>query len=141
MLLIGVAVLLLVAAFTSIFTLVAMICQNKAVVSVACLLLAFGLLLVGSFLNNMLQAPKTIPVYTMSENNEPVVSEEPNPRYLEGTEREIVQTFYDVLPGGQAVQCTTLEVVHLPRLPLYSILIMISTTGIGLFCFQKKDLK
>lgn len=140
-LLMGVTELLLVAAFTSIFTLVAMICQNKAVVSVICLLLAFGLLLVGWFLNNMLQAPKTILVYTMSENNEPVAAEEPNPQCLEGTEREIVQTIYDVLPGGQAVQCTWLEVVHLPRLPLYSILIMLSTTGIGLFCFQKKDLK
>ncbi len=139
--LIGVTVLVLAVAFASIFTLTAMICQNKAVVAVVCLLLAFGLLLTASYLNSRLQAPQTIPVYTMNEKNEPIASEEPNPRYLEGAERAFVQTIYDVLPGGQAIQCTSLEVVHLPRLPLYSILIMILTTGIGLFCFQKKDLK
>lgn len=140
-LLIGVTVLLLAIAFTSIFTMTAMICQNKAVVAVICLLLAFGFLLVGSFLYSRLHEPKTIQFYTMNETNEPIAAEEPNPHYLEGAKREIVQTIYDVLPSGQAIQCTLLEAVHLPRLPLYSIVIILSTTGIGLFCFQRKDLK
>lgn len=140
-LLIGGTVLFLSIAFTSIFTMAAMICQNKTAVAVICLLLAFGFLLVGVFLSSRLHASKTVQFYTMNETNEPIVEEEPNPYYLDGVKREIAQTIYDVLPSGQAIQCTLLEAVHLPRLPLYSIVIILSTTGIGLICFQRKDLK
>lgn len=140
-LLISVTVLILAAALTSIFTLVSMLCQNKAVTAVACILLAFAFLLAGILLNAMLDAPKTHAMYTLDENNAPVLSEEPNPKYLEGTKREIVQTIYDICPGGQAIQCVSLEVKNPVRLPLYSIGIILVTTGLGSFFFARRDLK
>ena len=48
-----------------------------------------------------------------------------NPKYLDGTKREIVQFIYDVNPGGQAIQCSTMQVVNLTRLPIYLSLIHI----------------
>lgn len=104
-------------------------------------MLAFGFLVAGGILNGMLGAPKTISMYSMSIDGVPVSTEEPNPKYLEGAKREIIQTFYDVIPGGQAIQCAMLEAVNLPRLPFYAIGITLLTTGGGFALFRKKDLK
>lgn len=140
-LLLGVAVLFLAAAFSSVFTLIAMLCRNKATTAVACLLLAFGLIIIGAVLKERLNAPKMISGYSLSIDDALVNTEEPNPKYLEGMKREIVQTIYDILPGGQAVQCTTLTAVNLPRLPFYSVGIILLSTGIGVSMFRKRDLK
>jgi ABC-2 type transport system permease protein len=140
-LLIGLAVIVLSITFSSIFTLIALLCTNKAIISVVCILLAFGLLFTGAMLDKMLDAPETILSYSIGESGEPAAKEVKNPKYLEGTQREIVQFLYDVVPGGQAVQCAKMEIVNLPMLPVYSLIIILATTGIGLFFFRKKDLK
>lgn len=127
--------------FASLFTLVAMLSQNKAIIAVACILFSFGLLFAGAMCNRMLDAPKTIPAYSIGENGENTAQEMENPKYLDGTKREIVQFIYDVNPGGQAIQCSTMQVVNLTRLPIYSLVIVILTTGAGVWIFKKKDLK
>lgn len=138
---IGITVLVLSVTFASLFTLVAMLSQNKAIIAVACILFSFGLLFAGAICNRMLDAPKTIPAYSIGENGERTAQEMENPKYLDGTKREIVQFFYDVNPGGQAIQCSTMQVVNLTRLPIYSLVIVILTTGAGVWIFKKKDLK
>lgn len=140
-LLLVLTVLLLAAAFASIFTLIAMLCQNKAVAVVICILLAQTFLFTGAVTNAMLDAPRTYPEYTIDENNNTVVSERPNTRYLDGAKREIVQTFYDINPGGQGIQCASLAAVHIERLPVYSLLIVILTTGAGVVFFKRRDLR
>ena len=138
---IGITVLVLSVTFASLFTLVAMLSQNKAIIAVACILFSFGLLFAGAMCNRMLDAPKTIPAYSIGENGENTAQEMENPKYLDGTKREIVQFIYDVNPGGQAIQCSTMQVVNLTRLPIYSLVIVILTTGAGVWIFKTKDLK
>ena len=138
---IGITVLVLSVTFASLFTLVAMLSQNKAIIAVSCILLSFGLLLAGAICNRMLDAPPTIPAYSIGENGETTAQETENPKYSDGTKREIVQFIYDVNPGGQAIQCSTMQVVNLTRLPIYSLVIVILTTGAGVWIFKKKDLK
>lgn len=140
-LLTGAAVLLLAVAFSAVFTLIAMVYRNKAVAVVVCMLLAFGFLLMGGVLQQMLEAPKMISEYSMSVDGSLINTDVPNPKYLEGIKREIVQAVYDIVPGGQAVQCTMLTAVNLPRLPFYSLGITLFTTGIGFALFRKSDLK
>ena len=67
--------------------------------------------------------------------------EEPNPKYLKGTKREIIQSLYDINPGGQAIQCANMTAVNPLRLPLYSLGIIVLATGAGAVLFQKRDLK
>ncbi len=134
-------VLLLAAALSSVFTCIAMVCQNKAATAVICILLAFGSLMSGMVLNEMLEAPPTHMLYSLDENGEMSSSEEPNPKYLEGTKREIVQTLYDINPGGQAIQCAGMTAVNPLRLPLYSLAIIVLATGAGCVLFRKRDLK
>ena len=96
--LIGVTVLVLSITFASLFTLITMLFQNKAIIAVSCILLSFGLLLAGAICNRMLDAPPTIPAYSIGENGETTAQETENPKYSDGTKREIVQFFYDVNP-------------------------------------------
>ena len=134
-------VLLLAVAFSSLFTCVAMVCQNKAATAVICILLAFGFLTTGMVLTQMLEAPKMHELYSLDVNEEMSSVEEPNPKYLEGTKREIVQTLYDINPGGQAIQCAGMTTVNPLRLPLYSLAITVLATTAGCALFQKRDLK
>ncbi len=134
-------VLLLAVALSAVFTCIAMVCQNKAATAVICILLAFGFLMTAMVLNEMLDAPETIKEYSLEDDGSMSSFEEPNPKYLTGTNREIVQTLYDINPGGQAIQCAAMTAVNPLRLPLYSLGIILLATGAGIVLFRDRDLK
>ncbi|MDD5935314.1 MAG: ABC transporter permease subunit [Clostridiales bacterium] len=140
-LLFALTILLLAIAFSSIFTLISMLNHNKVISAIICILLSFGLLLTGTILNKMLEAPEIIPSYSIGANGEATASEMQNPKFLDGTKREIVQFVYDFIPGGQAIQCAAINAENLHMLPIYSIIIIVFSTGAGLFFFKKKELK
>lgn len=131
---------LLSVAFSSIFNLISMLNHNKALTAVICILLAFLFLVAGAQLNKMLSEPETNMGLVMTENGQEY-EEIPNPHYLNEGERKTVQFIYDFIPGGQVIQCMSSEAANLSLLPFYSLIIILSTTGTGLSCFRKKDLK
>lgn len=139
-LLLALAVFMLAIAFSSIFILISMLNQNKAITAVICILMAFLLLLTGAQLNKSLNEPETNMGMAMTESGTET-QELPNPKYLDEDARKVVQFFYDLLPGGQAIQCTSGEVVNLSLLPVYSLFIIILTSGVGLCLFKRKELK
>ena len=134
------AVFVLAIAFASIFTLISMLNHNKAITAVVCILLAFLLLFAGAQFNKMLNEPETNMGLMMTDNGQEY-QEIPNPNYLEGGERKVVQFLYDFVPGGQALQCVSLEANNITVLPAYSLIIIVLTTGFGVFFFKKKVLK
>lgn len=139
-LLFTITVFMLAIVFSSIFTMISMLNNSKAITAVICILLAFMLLIIGAQLNKMLSEPETNMGLTMTANGQNY-QEFPNPKFLDEGERKLVQFFYDLLPGGQVVQCTSLVAENLALLPIYSIVIIILTTGAGVFFFKKKELK
>lgn len=137
-----VTVIILLFAFASIFTMIAMINSNRSVVVGVCILSAFLLIIVGVYFCGRLDAPEKIPDFSYELNGEAQwESETKNPHYIEGTEREIYQFLYDFLPGGQVIQCTSMEAKNMYMLPLYSAIIVITTTFSGVIIFKKKDIK
>ena len=134
------AVFVLAIAFASIFTLISMLNHNKAITAVVCILLAFLLLFAGAQFNKMLNEPETNMGLMMTDNGQEY-QEIPNPNYLEGGERKDVQFLYEFVPGGQALQCVSLEANNITVLPAYSLIIIVLTTGFGVFFFKKKELK
>ena len=129
------------AAMCAIFTLVAMLNQNKTVVAVICIFLAYFLLFLGIYLNSRLTEQAMIPAREYVENGQIMVREAmPNPSYVQGVKREIFELLYD-LPGCQAVQLLATADACPVRLPLVSLLAVAASTGIGLVFFQRKDLK
>lgn len=139
-LLFSLTALVLAVVFSSIFTLISMLNRNKAITAIICILLVVLFLVVGTQMNKMLDEPKTNIGLIMTEAGQKY-EELPNPKYLGDKERNIVQFFYDFIPGGQVVQCMTLDAINIARLPIYSLIITILTTGAGVIFFKKKDLK
>lgn len=138
--LLAVAVLMLPLA--SIYTAFTMLNQNKAIVVAVCILLSFAILLVGAYISAALAAPEffegiSIDQATGSLRQEVV----PNPSYLRGTAREVYKFLHDFLPGGQAIQLTSLEAASPWRLMAYSLVIALAANAVGIGCFRRKDLK
>ena len=127
------AVFALTAAFTSIFTLIAMLNQNKAVVAILCILIAFVLYMMGPLFSSSAQSRPPSAAHPIAANDETASAQ-----IALG---QTVHFIYDFTPGGQAIQCTAMEADYLPVLPVYSMIIVLITTGAGLFFFRKKDLK
>ncbi len=136
-----VTVIVLSFAFSSIFTMIAMINSNKAIVAVVCILTTFLLIFAGTYINSRLQEPETYTAYTYSINGRNTDVEEKNPNYLEGTERKIYQFLYDFLPGGQVVQCASMKAENPHMLVIYSAIIFMITTSVGIVIFRQKDIK
>lgn len=142
-----ITVLILSCAFSALFTMVSMINASKAGVAVICVLGTFLLLFAGSYLNARLQEPKTYPVYdytvgeTAAEGMVEQAIEEKNPHYVGGTKRKVYEFLYDFTPGGQVVQCSSMEVERPHVLCLYSGMVFIMVTSIGIAVFRRKDIK
>lgn len=135
-------VILLAFACCALFTMAAMVFSNKAGTVTLCLLSVFLMLLAGTYLQARLSAPKMIPRYSLSVDGAVVQEKmEKNQIYLEGTEREIYQFLYDFLPGGQVLQCTSMEAENPYRLPAYSAIIFVLTTSAGILIFSRKDIR
>ena len=138
--LLNAAVLML--ALVSIYTAFTMLNQNKAIVVAVCILLSFAILMVGAYINAALTAPEFLDGVSIDQATGVLQQEViPNPRYLRGAMREVYQFFYDFLPGGQAIQLSSLEVASPWRLMAYSLVITLASGAVGICCFRRKDLK
>lgn len=137
-------VIALSIAFASIYNLIAMLSTSKAVTASVCILLTFFFLYIGFQLKGMLNQPEIIDGTAYDENGIAYqeVEDFPNPEYLQGWERQVVRFSCNLIPGGQVAQCVGRGTFgDLPQLPIYSLGVILVTTGIGVFVFGKKDLK
>lgn len=133
--------LLMTASLCAVFTMAALLNQNKAVVAIICIFLAYFLLFLGIYLNSRLTEQAIIPAQEYIENGQILVREAmPNPSYVQGIKRTIFEILYD-LPGCQAVQLVATAEACPVRLPLVSLGTIAVSTGIGLALFWRKDLK
>lgn len=134
--------LALMIAFTALFTLVAMLCQNKAHTTAGCILLAFILLFIGVYITSALNEPEYLAGYSYTENG--VTVEEPemrNPNYISGTTRKVYEFLQDFTPGGQVMQISNMETEAPTVLAMYDGIILLAATGCGMIFFRKKDLR
>lgn len=132
---------LMTASLCAIFTMAALLNQNKAVVAIICIFLAYFLLFLGIYLNSRLTEQAIIPAQEYIENGQILVREAmPNPAYVQGIKRTIFEILYD-LPGCQAVQLIASSEACPIRLPLVSLGTAAVSTAAGLALFRRKDLK
>ena len=132
----------LMLAFTALFTLIAMLCQNKAHTTAGCILLAFCLLFAGVYISSTLDEPEYLSAYSYTENG--VTVEEPeqkNPYYITGMKRQVYEFLLDLTPGGQVIQISEMGVAKPAMLALYDGLILLIVTGFGILLFRRRDLR
>lgn len=134
--------LALTAAFTAIFILIAMLCQNKSHTVAGCILLSFMLIFLGVYITSALNEPEYYSGYSYSENG--VTVEEPemkNPNYISGVKRQVYEFMQDFTPGGQVLQVSGLNADTPSMLAVYDGIIFFAATGFGMVFFRRKDLK
>lgn len=134
-------VFVMTGSLCAVFTLIAILNQNRAVTAIICITLAYFLLFLGIYLNSRLTELEIIPAREYIENGQILLREaEKNPAYVSGLKRTVFQALY-CLPGCQAVQLVA-EAENCPwSLPLISALCAIGSTAAGLALFRRKDLK
>lgn len=129
-------------AITAICTAVAMLCQTKANTAVICILGIFILIFFGAYTDSQLGMPEYYDTYFMGDDGEASdAAPIPNPGYLRGTKREVFEFIHDFLPGNQVVQLSAMSATHLWKMSLYSALIAVSSTGLGVCLFWREDIK
>ena len=131
----------MLAAFCAIFTFLTMNFSRKSTSVVVCLLGVFILLLAAIYLYGRLDAPEHIAGYMISVDGITLSEPELNPSYLAGTEREVFQFLFDLLPTGQSVQYTMLSFTDPLRLMGLAAAVTAVFSAAGAALFQRKDLK
>ncbi|MCM1053473.1 MAG: ABC transporter permease [Ruminococcus sp.] len=133
---------LVVIAYSSIFTFIAMICSNKTITSIVNIMLAFGMMFYSLMAYDTLSQPEYIDsLIIKSDTEERVIEPTKNPHYLTGIKKKLVKLSIDINPSGQTLQIAGRTVTNLKVLPLYSLGLTVFFTGIGIIIFNKKELK
>jgi len=141
------------AAFTSIMTMFAMLNTNKAGNVVVSMILALVLLVSSSYIYQRLGEPEMYDNYvSVNEVGIPTQVEQlPNPLYIDGTPRAVLEVVNDLLPSGQAIQLADAfdadgiankDIENAPYRWLgYSMLIIVLTSGCGIILFKRKEIR
>ena len=141
--------LLMMVAFTAIFTLLGMLIQNRTIVAIVSILGVVILFLVSITINQKLNEPEFYEYFSYGAYGEPgeVTTDTdgmemmPNPNYLQPQQRAVYEFIYDLLPTGQSMQVYNYSAAHPWRMQLCSLSIIVITTACGIYFFRKKDLK
>ena len=135
--------LALAAAYAAIYTMIAMVCQKKAIVAIVCLLCAFILWFTGVYTHARLQEPEGWEAYQYVDDDGNIATYPAtiNPGYPSGIRREVLVFMNEFLPGGQADLLANMETDAPLRLVLYSTFIFLGTTAVGTAIFKRKDIK
>lgn len=145
--------LLVSIAFASIMTLPAMLNTNKAGNVVVSMILALILLVSSSYIYQRLGEPEMYDNYvSVNEVGIPTQVEQlPNPLYIDGTPRTVLEVVNDLLPSGQAMQLadafdasgiTNKNIENAPYRWLgCSMLIIFFTSGCGIILFKRKEIR
>ena len=137
--------LLMVIALTAIFSMLSMLNQNKALVAIISMVGIFALLFLSLYITMKLGEPEFFDGVTMSKTVGDTVTQTiekiPNPMYLSPSQRSVYQFLFDFLPTGQGIQISAGAVTHPCASGLYSVGITIVVSLVGIWGFNRKDLK
>lgn len=131
-------------AFTSLCTLVGMLCQNKAMTAVITILSVCLLFAASVYISAKLNEPETYPAISAFADDGSVIDarDVPNPGYVRGTQRQIYEFLDEFLPTGQSVILTRGgKGASFLLMSAYSAGITAVAAGIGTFIFRKRDIK
>lgn len=133
-----------ILVFNALFTCLAMLNQNKAVVAIVTILIILLFLVIALYVEGRLSEPEFWDAEFYMDDAGQIINEPamPNPNYISSPAmRATLEFIYDFLPGGQAYQLSNMAALHPVTMSLYSLLIAVVSTLIGVFFFRRKNIK
>lgn len=137
-----ISLIMIIASYATIFNFVSILSANKTISAVTCILLFFIMMGVILTAINILQTSEYIQEAKVdSETGEMSFETVPNIKYPSESKKKVCQTITDIIPTGQAFEIGAGLDTNVYILPLYSLAVTIIFNGIGIYVFNKKDLK
>ena len=129
-----------VAAWTSIITTLCMLLSNKALAAVLALALVLGLVVASSLTYNALAESEMTSGILITQAGMEMIDPEPNPRYISGPLRSVLEFTLDVLPSGQSFLVLYLEISRPILMLASSAVVSLATILAGIQIFRRKNL-
>lgn len=137
-----------IVSFSAIFTFFGLVLNSKSTIIVFCMISTFIMLIVGVMIGSMLSEPERYvqPAMTVSDGNGGTryIEEinEPNPNYVDGFKRDVLEVFDTVLPYDQVIRATNLDIEgYTLIMPACSAMLTLIFSGAGIMIFRKKNIK
>lgn len=144
-----------VSAITALILLICMLVKSKSTGVVTVMILSLAMILSAMHIYSSINESEYTNAFdfididengNMFEAHQP---EEKNPYYLTGMNRRVYELLYDSLPSCQIRQLSIGDALgdegqpleKMKSFPLYSLVIIVVTTTMGIIIFRKKDLK
>lgn len=133
---------LIIVADSALFTLFAMLDNNKAHTSIITLLLSLCLVVGGMYVYSTLQQPElTSRMVMQADGSYQRQDNIPNKRYVSGTTRVVYEWIDATIPSAQAFRIVNRDGVFDGRIPFCLAGLTVLLTGSGVVLFQKKDIR
>ena len=129
--------------FTSMYTMLVMLNQNKSLSEVTCMLVCFALYLASFCIYEMLSAPEMVPTgYALFIDGQMANQEMvPNPKYVQGFQRTVYEWLLYILPFGESIKLAQMELEGALQMILCNLGLTAGTVFVGLHLFERKDLR
>lgn len=133
----------LIVAMSALYTMIAMICRNKTAAALLSIFLAILMLMIGVMAFTKLTASEYITMIDgLGEDGTlHTVRKIPNPDYPRGVWRKIYTFLLDFVPGGDVLTLANGDTERAWIQIIYDGVIVLVSTAVGIFIFQRKDLK
>lgn len=128
-------------SFTALFVMIAATVTNKAYSLVVALGVWIVLLMIAAALYDRLHELPTNGGMAYVDGEFVMIEATPNPLYVAGTARVILECVLEFLPTGQGALMNNLEIAHPVRQMLFSLLLTLICLWGGLRLFRKKDIR
>ena len=129
------------AAFTAIFVWVATSSTNKALTVVFTIILFAVMVMIGSAVYERLSEPEFNSGMAFVDGEFVDLGETPNPLYISGVFRIVLEWLRDLMPMSQAINMALAPIEHPVRVIIGSIFTSVIITALGVISFRKKSLK
>ena len=114
--------------YCSVYSMLAMLIQNKTHAIAVCMILSFGMLFLSLHTNSIL---------VQTEYESGVL----NPHFVNGLKKAAYEFLHDLNPTGQAVQLSMMQCLNTVRYVLVDVGLIVLTSALGSFAFRRKDIK
>ena len=146
-------IVFIIITYASIFTCITLLCSDITVSTVSCMILVLMMFIASMALSSTANTMKYRETYIQTENGEIEVHQKLNPDYPGDLKKNVAKTILYCLPTGQTSQIISqiskkpfqitnyMSDDELKTVFLYSVGVTIVITGVGMYCFKRKDLK
>lgn len=128
------------ASFTAVFLLIGMLCTNRALSVVLSLAVWIGLILAASGLNDRLSELPATGGMAYIDGVFQMIEEAPNPLYVSGAARSVMECLLELLPSGPAILMTDADIAHPFRQMLFAAALTAAVIMAGVRLFERKDI-